>query len=250
MYRILITSLFFFFVLGSSGQTKIIIHENTTQHDKDKDRKKQNTKVNKGRIKDGATSFFGAGESSIKFNISPLFRGDYCLSFEKKVTPLFSVELTGGVTYSDALFDEIGNFLNYRPYNMTSFNRQRGVGPSVKIAARNYFDSADEEIEGPYVALEAMFRRYNSTAYANYTPLPVKEFNDHREIRGLVGWQGTSWNDVTTFDIAAGIGYRMHVRDYVGYTDNYSYYNDKLMRGQKNYLVFLINFKIGFLLDY
>lgn len=242
MYRIPFMVLLSSLVFCTRAQTKIIIHENTTQHDKDN--KSSTAKVNKGRVKDGSTGFWESGESAIKLNISPIFRGDYCLSFEKKVTPLLSAELTGGITYSDQLFEGVGSFIGYRPYNMTEFRRRRQLGPSLKAGMRCYFDADEEEIAGPYLGTEAMFRRYNTTVSAAYTTLPVKEYNDHRELRAFFGWQGSDWSDVAFYDISAGIGYRMHVRNYVGYTDNYP--DDALMHGQRSYLVFLINFKIGF----
>ncbi|MCD6069365.1 MAG: hypothetical protein K0S33_4191 [Bacteroidetes bacterium] len=246
IFILLTVSLFY-----SQAQTKIIIHENTTQHDnKKKEKERTKTRANKAGMKDAPSTFLGASESAIKLNISPIFRGDYCLSFEKKITKELSAEVTGGVVYRDQMFDDIGDFLNYKPFNMVPVRRKYEIGPSVKLATRYYFSADDEEIAGPYVGLEGMFRRYNTTVVPNYSsPIPVKEYNDHREIRTFLGWQGSEWSDFAFYDLSIGVGYRMHVRNYMGYTDN-NYYYEEMMKGQKNYVVFLLNFKIGFLLDY
>jgi hypothetical protein len=240
---VFILSLYFF---HAAGQTRIIIHENTTQHEQDKNTK---ARRNKGTIKDGASNFFSSSESAVKLNILSIVRSDYCISYEKKITPLFSAEVTGGVTYNDQFFDGVADFQNYRPYNMTNSKRQHSIGPSVKAALRYYFDADDQEIAGPYAGVEGMFRRYSTTVMPHYTLSPVKEFNDHREIRTFLGWQGSDWSDVAFYDFSIGVGYRAHVRNYVGYADN-TYSTDQLMLGQKNYLTFFFNLKIGFLLDY
>ena len=219
----------------SLAQTKIIIHENTTQHD------------NNSQSKNKQNSFYGEGdESAIKFNIASVFRGDFSLSYERKLNKDFSGELGLGFAYYDALFDE-GNFFNYEPDDMVSARREYNGGPSVKVGMRWYPSSQSDGIAGGYLGVEGLYRKYNSIAYNDYASEKVKETNVHKDIRAIFGWQDTGWNEYLFWDFSVGLGYRIHDRQYLAYLNpqnGYSYERG-LKTGNKNYPFFCIGIKMG-----
>lgn len=213
-------------------QTKIIIHENTTQHNNSNNNTNLRTR---------------ADDKAIKMNISTIFRGDYSISYEQKIYQDFSVELGLGIAYYDALFEE-GLFFNYSPNNLVHNKREYLGGPSIKAAGKWYPSSQSEGITGVYLGLEGSYRKYNSEIL-DYTSTKIKEFNIHKDFRTFFGYQDVGWNDYILWDVTFGFGYRVHDRKYLGWVDNQSGYQQSVYVGNKNYPFFFIGLKAGFLFD-
>lgn len=219
----------------SLAQTKIIIHENTTQHD------------NNSKSKSKQNKFYSSeDESAIKFNLTSIFRGDYSISYERKLNKDFSAECGLGFAYYDALFDE-GGFFNYKPDDMVSTRREYNGGPSIRVGTRWYPNSQSEGITGGYLGAEVLFRKYNALVFNDYVSEKVKETNVHKDIRAVFGWQDMGWNENLFWDFSVGLGYRMHDRQYLAYLDPQNGYSSKkgLKNGNKNYPFFCIGIKVG-----
>jgi hypothetical protein len=224
------------FYAAAPAQSRIVVYENTTQHP-----------PRKPSPWDKKAHFLGPGESALKINLSSLFRSDFCLSYEKKLSRLYSAELTAGLTRYDKI-TEAFDFFNYHPRDMVQARRQYSLSPSVKAGIRYYFETNPDEISGPYLSVEGMYRRYGYTIKNNYTtPSLAKEHSDQREIRFLYGWQNSDVKEVAFYDCSIGVGYRFHERTYLGYDVN-NFAAKAMTHSTKNYFVFVINIKAGFML--
>jgi hypothetical protein len=232
----LLTCLLACCLFAAPAQSQIIVYENTTQHPP----KKPSPWEKKAHL-------LGPGEQALKINLSSIFRSDYCLSYEKKLNRLYSVELTGGLTRYDKLTEAL-DFFNYRPRDMVRAKRQYSMSPSFKAGIRYYFETNVNEISGPYLSVEGMYRRYGYTIKNNYTtPSLAKEHSDQKEIRIFYGWQNSDVKDVAFYDCSIGVGYRFHERTYLGYNVN-NFADRGMTSSAKNYFVFIINIKAGFML--
>jgi hypothetical protein len=223
---------------AANAQQPIIVHANTTQHPKE---------PNTLRKPKTGLDFLGSGESAIKLNLSSVFRADYCIGYEKKLSRFFSAELTAGFTRYDRLTEAL-DFFTYKPENMVRAKRQFNMAPSVKLGGRYYFETGADEISGPYISVEGMYRRYGYRLKNTYTtPSLAKEHSDQKEIRVLYGWQDSDFRDVAFYDCSVGLGYRSHERSYLGYGDMYNRSTQQILKGSKNYLVFVISIKVGYM---
>lgn len=218
------------------SQSPIMVHANTTQHPP----RQPGPWDKKARL-------LGPGESALKINLSSLIRSDFCLSYEKKMNKYLSAELTGGLTRYDRITEAM-DFFNYHPRDMVRAKRQYNLSPSFKTGIRYYFETNANEISGPYLSVEGMYRRYGYSIKNNYTtPSVAKEHSDQKEIRLFYGWQNSDIKDVAFYDCSIGLGYRFHERTYLGYNVN-NFADKGMISSTKNYFVFIINIKAGFML--
>lgn len=183
-----------------------------------------------------------------KINLSSALRSDYCISYEQKLNNALSAEITPGITRYNQ-FLESYDFFSYKPANYVFTKRKYNSSLSLKTALRYYIKQAEGNLTGAYLSAEAMCRQYNFTSFSSYTSdSGQKEKSIQKEIRILYGVQNRDYYDRFYYDCSIGAGYRFHQRDYLGYCGPTTHSEQALFYSSTNYIVFVINVKIGFVL--
>ena len=177
-----------------------------------------------------------------------MLRADYALSYETRLREQITLEGTLGATCYTPFLESV-DFFNYHPANCVAAKRKYSIQPSVKLGTRYYFDYENKEITGSYVCVEGMFRRYGYEVKNFDSPSFTKEYSDQREIRLLWGTQNNDISNAAFYDCSLGFGYRFHERKYLGYTEASKFSRQEIFKGNKNYLVFVINLKVGFAIN-
>jgi hypothetical protein len=236
MYKNLFLAFSLLCVCTARAQTKIIIHENTTQ---------PGPPASDTARKEGDGNILRDGESILKFNVLPFLKGDYCISFEKKIARNTSAEITTGLTYYDILNDL--QFQEYFPSDMYKGGyRLNRAGGSLRGGLRWYLKSREKELNGFYIGAEGLYRKYRSEiSLLNNATISFSHYNEysgHKEIRAYLGYQH---GDGCMLDYSAGFAYRTHNRQYLGYPNGNSQAIPTLTKANKGYLIFWINFRIG-----
>ncbi len=102
---------------------------------------------------------------ALKIDPTLLFRGDFPIFFEQRLSDAFSVEMGLGITWTDymyELFQNNGRFLNQEKKDV----RFRS-GSSVRLHARWYFSKYSTAISGHYLEFGAARRNYRMDYYYN-----------------------------------------------------------------------------------
>jgi hypothetical protein len=210
-----------------------------------------------------------SGESNI-IKISPLglLSGTFPLTFERRITDFFSLQVSGGITsknYSRALFasNEDAKITYSYPWSdentedvsesLYKFSyRKAKLGYMASVQPRIYFES--EGLEGPFLGLSFDYYRYNfdipgmaNEPFDGYKQSgPMKE--EHENILDYMVHFGTqTLHDRISLEYSFAVGMRS-VKGYK-YVARYEPLGG-LSDGYATYKQNLLNFNVGFKVGY
>jgi hypothetical protein len=160
--------------------------------------KKKTIKVNvidpkgKKRVQySGAPIFLDSVQKAVKLDPMLLFRGEFSVFFEWRLSRHFSVEGAGGITYIDFAYETFENNARFLPQGEEANSAQFHSGISVRLQPRYFPSRYETAIEGFYMAPTFCYRTWNMTYFINNGlvsfPHPVKR--EWTEFRLQIGEQ-------------------------------------------------------------
>jgi hypothetical protein len=157
-------------------------------------------------------------QQALKINVFNVVRGEFALYYETRLSDAFSVEVGGGVTYIDymyELFTNGGDYLNLGEGRKPPVKFYSGV--TGKVQFRWYPSRYETAITGYYLAPELSYRNYKMD-YFVYTGLISEPHRIERkwtDIKLQFGYQTADPYENIFFDWFVSIGARHYNEVYM-----------------------------------
>ena len=187
---------------------------------------------------------------ALKFDIIPLYTGDYNVNFEYKIVKRLSIEAGLGFTY-DFLKIDLSNPIDFNIYEGSDYIEDdysgSSFGMSKRISLKYYFKSEAKDIKGWYVGFNHIDKTFNYTHETKNDANPIKTHKIKNTVISnnlIFGYQNLI-NKKVVFDVSLGFGIKDRTKQFV--INRRDYYSDyfTVEEGSLNTYNIFLSAKIG-----